>query len=102
MARWKSLLVFGLLACAVLVNAAEEKKAAEEADDDDYAEEERAHLVIRKWIKEAQVVQGRNLTIHLEVFNAGSRCVLLAVTVLCALLCNSSQPSPCVPPHLNE
>ncbi|GBF98887.1 hypothetical protein Rsub_11525 [Raphidocelis subcapitata] len=71
MAQWKAILLFGLvLSAACLRPAAAEE--AEDADDEDYAEAERAHLIVRKWFKEERAVQGRNLTVHLELYNAGS------------------------------
>ncbi|KAF8066375.1 Ssr2 [Scenedesmus sp. PABB004] len=78
MAAWKSLLLLALLAGAAVVRAeeaeAEAAPAAEEAEDDeDYdSATDRAHLVVRKWFKEELGVQGRNLTVHLEAYNAGS------------------------------
>lgn len=71
MASWKAILLFGLVLSAGLARAAEDNKAASEAEDD-YADEERAHLLVRKWIKDEVAVQGRNLTVHLEVYNAGN------------------------------
>lgn len=73
MAAWKAVLVFGLVLSAGLMQAHAADKAASEAEDaDDYADEERAHLLVRKWIKDETVVQGRNITIELEVHNAGN------------------------------
>lgn len=79
MARsWRALLLLGLLATAALHMAAGEEEpaaeeaAAEEAEDEDYAEAERAHLIVRKYFKEELGVQGRNLTVHLELHNAGT------------------------------
>jgi hypothetical protein len=81
---FKLALLLGLLACASLHRAAAEEEAADveadvedapaagEAEDDDYADAERAHLIVRKWFKEEQAVQGRNITVHLEVYNAGN------------------------------
>jgi hypothetical protein len=78
MASWKALLLFGLVltAASLRVEAAEE--AADEVSDDEYAETERAHLIVRKFFglkPEERAVQGRNLTVHIELTNAGSRCV---------------------------
>eukprot|EP00878_Enallax_costatus_P001075 GHUV01001212.1.p1 GENE.GHUV01001212.1~~GHUV01001212.1.p1 ORF type:complete len:240 (+),score=68.40 GHUV01001212.1:188-907(+) len=81
--NWKLLLVFGLLLSTAVYRvvaddeaadgeapaAAEESTDAE--DDEDYQEADRAHLIVRKYFKDELGVQGRNLTVYLEVFNAG-------------------------------
>lgn len=86
MARWKLVLLFGLVLTASLGRVAADDEAAdpeadvedapaaaaEEAEDDDYAEADRAHLIVRKWFKEEQAVQGRNLTVYIELYNAGN------------------------------
>ncbi|PNH08416.1 hypothetical protein TSOC_005021 [Tetrabaena socialis] len=41
------------------------------SDDDEYADASRAHLVVRKWCKEELVVQGKNVTVDIDIFNAG-------------------------------
>lgn len=74
MRRFTALVLFGLLLTAGFARGEEEKKAEEAEDAEDYADEERAHLLVRKWIKEESAVQGRNVTVHLEVMNAGNRC----------------------------
>lgn len=84
MARnWKLLLVFGLLLSTALYRVAADEEAtdgeapaaAEETtdaeDDEDYQDADRAHLIVRKYFKDELGVQGRNLTVHLEIFNAG-------------------------------
>jgi hypothetical protein len=78
MRSWKAVLLFGLVLSAGLVRAAEEAaEPAEDAEDEqDYADEERAFLIVRKYIKEELAVQGRNLTVYIEAYNAGTRCVL--------------------------
>lgn len=83
MKRWQLVLLFGLVLTASLHRvAAEEDEAADpeadvedatDADEDDYADTERAHLIVRKWFKEERAVQGRNVTVYLEIFNAGNR-----------------------------
>jgi hypothetical protein len=76
MKAWKALLLFGLVLTAAAVRPAaadDEAEASTEAEDDDYADAERAHLIVRKWFKEERAVQGRNLTVHLEVYNAGTQ-----------------------------
>jgi hypothetical protein len=83
MARWQLVLLFGLVLSASLHRVASEEAADAEVDvedapasgeveDEDYADTERAHLIVRKWFKEDQAVQGRNLTVNLEVYNAGN------------------------------
>ncbi|KIZ00592.1 translocon-associated protein subunit beta [Monoraphidium neglectum] len=83
MARWQLVLLFGLVLSASLHRVASEEAAdadvdvedapaSGEAEDEDYADTERAHLIVRKWFKEDQAVQGRNLTVNLEVYNAGN------------------------------
>ena len=86
MARsWKLVLLFGLVCSAAVLRVTAEEEAADveadaedaaapagEAEDDDYADAERAHLIVRKWFKEERAVQGRNLTVFLEVYNAGN------------------------------
>lgn len=78
MAQWKLLLIFGLLLSASVYriaadeDAAEAKEEADEAEDDeDYQEADKAHLIVRKYFKDEFGVQGRNLTVFLEIYNAG-------------------------------
>ncbi|GFR44549.1 hypothetical protein Agub_g5820 [Astrephomene gubernaculifera] len=40
-------------------------------DDDEYADVQRAQLVVRKFVKEELVVQGKNVTVELDIFNSG-------------------------------
>lgn len=62
----------------------EDAPAAEGAEDDEYADAEKAHLVVRKFIKDAipvptsengalsgLIVQGRNVTVVIDIYNAG-------------------------------
>eukprot|EP00879_Flechtneria_rotunda_P000975 GHRR01001108.1.p1 GENE.GHRR01001108.1~~GHRR01001108.1.p1 ORF type:complete len:233 (+),score=63.54 GHRR01001108.1:429-1127(+) len=78
MSNWKLLLIFGLIASsAVLRSAADdapeaEAEAGEAEDDEDYQEADRAHLLVRKYFKEELGVQGRNLTVYIEIYNAGT------------------------------
>lgn len=64
---WQGLFLTALL----LVASARAEEAAEEGDD--YGGDERAHLIVRKYVKEDVAVQGRNLTVHVDVYNAGVR-----------------------------
>ncbi|KAF6263358.1 translocon-associated protein beta-domain-containing protein [Scenedesmus sp. NREL 46B-D3] len=83
--NWKLLLIFGLLLSVSVVRiaaeedapAAGEAAAADASDDaedidEDYSEADKAHLIVRKYFKEELGVQGRNLTVYLEIYNAGS------------------------------
>ena len=72
MASWKALILFGLVLSAAVYRVASEEAAAEAEDDEDYQEAEKAHLIVRKYFKEEMGVQGRNLTVHIEVYNAGT------------------------------
>lgn len=47
-------------------------RCADDAEDDEYGDAERALLVVRKTVAEDLAVQGRNVTVHLDIFNAGS------------------------------
>lgn len=40
-------------------------------DADEYEDVERAHLIVRKWSKDELVVQGRNVTVTVDIFNSG-------------------------------
>lgn len=71
MANWRFLLLAGLLVSAAVFVKSDEA-AAEAEDEEDYQEAEKAHLIVRKYFKEDMGVQGRNLTVHLEVYNAGT------------------------------
>lgn len=84
-------LLLALLASAAFVarpswaSAEAEDEEPADLDDDEYSDEEvppaeLAHLVIRKYTKddadgEPVVVQGRNVTITIDIYNAGVRCV---------------------------
>lgn len=70
MASWKALFLFGLVLSAAVCRVASEDAEAE--DEEDYSEAEKAHLIVRKYFKEDMGVQGRNLTVHLDVYNAGT------------------------------
>jgi hypothetical protein len=84
--NWKLLLIFGLLLSASVVRiaavdeapAAGDAAAAEASDeaddelDEDYNEADKAHLIVRKYFKDELGVQGRNLTVYLQIYNAGS------------------------------
>lgn len=48
-------------------------------EDDEYADSERGFLIVRKFVKDEIVIQGRNVTVTVDIYNAGSRCVLVLV-----------------------
>lgn len=68
MASWKALFLFGLVLSVAVCRVASE----DAEDDEDYSEAEKAHLIVRKYFKEDMGVQGRNLTVHIDVYNAGT------------------------------
>ncbi len=72
MRSWKAYLLFGLLLSAAVARVASEDAAAEAEDEEDYQEAEKAHLIVRKYFKDDMGVQGRNLTVHIDVYNAGT------------------------------
>lgn len=72
MASWKALLLFGLVLSAAVCRVASEDAGGDAEEDEDYLEAEKAHLIVRKFFKEEMGVQGRNLTVHLDVYNAGT------------------------------
>lgn len=51
--------------------------SATSSDDDEYADEEKAFLIVRKAPLEEDVVVGSNLTVVIDIHNAGSRCAAL-------------------------
>ncbi|EFJ50017.1 hypothetical protein VOLCADRAFT_117033 [Volvox carteri f. nagariensis] len=40
-------------------------------DDDEYADVQRAHLIVRKFVKDELVVQGKNVTVEIDIYNSG-------------------------------
>jgi len=72
MAHWKALFLFGLVLSAAVCRVASEEAASEAEDEEDYAEAEKAHLIVRKYFKDDMGVQGRNLTVYIDVYNAGT------------------------------
>jgi hypothetical protein len=70
MKAWHCLLI-GALLLAGNFHSIRAEEAAEAVEDDDYAEPDRAQLVVRKAAKDELVIQGRNVTIELEVLNGG-------------------------------
>ena len=48
--------------------------SATSSEDDEYADEEKAFLIVRKAPLEDDVVVGSNLTVVIDIHNAGSRC----------------------------
>ncbi len=71
------LLVLALcLAAALIVPALGQDDDADVAEeDDDYAEKpERAYLLVRRYIKEPQILEKKPATVVVEVYNKGDRC----------------------------
>ena len=66
----KALLLLGLCLCAAWVPRAASQGEIE--DEDEYAEEERASLLIRHAVLTKEPTQGSNLSVLVEIFNAGS------------------------------
>lgn len=64
------LLLVSLLASTAFCRSSAADSDAE--DDDDYAEADHAHLIVRKYFKDEFGVQGRNLTVYVDVYNAGT------------------------------
>lgn len=61
-----------LLASALLINPIV-RAEDEGVDDDEYADTARAMLIVRKFTKEDIVVQGKNVTVEVDIFNSGIR-----------------------------
>lgn len=82
--NWKLLLIFGLLLSTAVYRVVSDEEASDSEasaasedatdaeDDEDYSEADRAHLIVRKYFKDELGVQGRNLTVYIEVHNAGA------------------------------
>jgi hypothetical protein len=68
---WKLLMLLALVCLAAPSRADDDD---ETPDEEDYADVDRAHLIISKTFKADVGVQGRNLTVEIRVYNAGSRC----------------------------
>ena len=64
-------LMLSVLFVAALVMAP--AYCADEGEDDEYADEEKALLIARKSITSSDVVLGGNLTVVIEIYNAGTR-----------------------------
>jgi hypothetical protein len=74
---WKALLLAALIGTAFVVvrpALAQEADDVEDSEvaDDDYADEEAAFLLIKHHIATEPVVQGRNITVDLELHNVGN------------------------------
>ena len=67
MKAWHCLLIGALL----LAGSFPSIRAEEAVEDDDYVEPDRAQLVVRKAAKDELVIQGRNVTIEIEVLTGG-------------------------------
>lgn len=75
-------LMLGVLLVAALVMAP--AYCAEDGEDDEYADEEKALLIARKSITGSDVVLGGNLTVVIEIYNAGTRCEMQNTPEYCA------------------
>ncbi len=51
---------------------AEAEDAPVADDDDEYEDVSRAHLIVRKTVADELVVQGRNVTVTIDIFNSGT------------------------------
>ena len=60
--------------------------SATSSEDDEYADEEKAFLIVRKAPLEDDVVVGSNLTVVIDIHNAGSRCATHDAYAHCALM----------------
>lgn len=60
-----------LLSVAFQASWASEEDVDVEVEDDEYADVERAHLVVRKFVTDSSVVQGRNVTVTIDIYNTG-------------------------------
>lgn len=72
---WVFLLAL-LFSSQLLAVRAQDDEAAIADDEDDYADAEetaeRAFLIVRKYIKEELAIQGENVTVFVEIYNAGT------------------------------
>ncbi|KAG2496030.1 hypothetical protein HYH03_005952 [Edaphochlamys debaryana] len=71
-------LISGLLALLIAsslmlspIRAEEEGVADAVEEDDEYADAQRAFLVVRKFVKDDVVVQGKNVTVDIDIYNSG-------------------------------
>jgi Translocon-associated protein beta (TRAPB) len=72
-----------LLLVASIAAPASGQDSATSSEDDEYAEEEKAFLIVRKAPLEDDVVVGSNLTVVIDIHNAGSRCAAHVITERC-------------------
>ena len=74
MRRWSAWALLCLLALSSLTAPLRAQDGVEdEMDDYEDEEEDSAHLVIRKTVKELLVREGANMTVSISVYNAGVR-----------------------------
>eukprot|EP00873_Tetraselmis_striata_P013976 jgi/Tetstr1/434240/TSEL_023350.t1 len=76
-----------LLLSAAFLAAPVRAQDEDVSDEDDYEDEERAFLLVKKSVVEDAVVQGRNFTVRLELFNVGATCA------------PANTPAPLLTPH---
>jgi uncharacterized repeat protein (TIGR01451 family) len=72
---WKVLALLALLCFAQVVRADDDGDDGADEDDEDF-DVDRAHLIVSKVFKERFGVQGRNLTVEIQVYNAGNSSAL--------------------------
>eukprot|EP00798_Chlamydomonas_sp_ICE-L_P031223 gene31223-6373_t len=63
---------FLFVSVLLLTAGSRAEDVADDAEDDEYADMDRAHLVMRKSVTEEQVVQGRTVTVNIDIYNSGS------------------------------
>jgi translocon-associated protein subunit beta len=67
--------LFWALAALLLISSAMHVRAEGVEDgeeEDEYEDVARAHLIVRKSVGDDLVVQGRNVTVTISIFNAGA------------------------------
>lgn len=76
MAHKRLLLLLAVSALLALQPAWRQEEGVEEPvaveESDEYADSERALLIVQKAIKDELVVAGRNVTVTIDIYNAGS------------------------------
>ena len=72
--RWALLLAALLLTASITGGQDVEDDLADEEEEDREDVVSRAFLILRKSIKEKELVVGHNVTVVVEVYNSGDRC----------------------------
>eukprot|EP00798_Chlamydomonas_sp_ICE-L_P017564 gene17564-23887_t len=63
---------YAFLCISALLLTAGSRAQDDDVEDDEYADIDRAHLVVRKYMVEQEIVQGRTVTVNVDIFNSGS------------------------------